>query len=168
PISSPVFSHTARAAASPATRPGARPNASTVAPHSNMQIRLTGAARPRNTRSVSQPVASIPASPATSNAATIQPALDSSIPLASFKIVGPQSSTAYGIVYTKKFAADTIQMYLSENTCRHRSAPYFAGASATCVPSTSGSPTDSGVSRSRANSSPAITSAIAAATQKQS
>ena len=96
-----------------------------------------------------QPPHSMPNRPATSNAATIHVAFDSSMPRACFKNVGPQSRMPYRTMYTKKLANDSSQIYGLQNTSRR--SELVSGSISCCmsaVPSTGGKPSDSGVSRS--------------------
>src|SRR5271170_1880792 len=72
------------------------------------------------------------------------------------------------MVYTKKFAADNIQMYLFRNTRDARNSLCSAPprASASSVPATSGNPTDGGVSGRNNHRQTAAASAMAAGTKK--
>src|SRR5690606_36189361 len=78
----------------------------------NIQYKEVRWAFPARYLSVTQPAANIPTIPKISNTATVHPALVNVMPCASFKNVGPQSSTAKRTTYTKKLAAPSIQIHL--------------------------------------------------------
>jgi len=75
-------------------RLGSFQNSSTDNAVSSIEKTHNRAPRPPKSRSVSQPLTSIPATPDTSKAATIQPACFNSMCFISVRKVGPQSSTA--------------------------------------------------------------------------
>ena len=128
-------------------------------------------ARPPKYLSVAQPATSMPMMPNISNTATVQPALASDRPRASFRNVGPQSRTENRTIYTKKLATPSIHISGLQNTLRRSSCLYSSALPSlasveTSVPGNSDKPTDFGVSRSVINNPTAPANAIIAGIQK--
>ena len=134
----------------------------------NTQVRC---ARPLSHLSVAQPANNMPTIPAISNIATSHPACDMLTPFDWLSSEGPQSSTEKRTIYTKKLAKPRIQISGFLNTCFIRNARCSAlfvsfFTSFTSVPSSSGSPTEEGVSRRKATNPIAPANAMAEGTQK--
>src|SRR6476620_10356661 len=89
---------------------GSNQNKRSVNVHKIMYTRLTLAARPEKYLSVTQPPKTIPSSPNSSYPATNQEALLRSMPRASLRNVGPQSSMPYRTEYTKKLEIESSQI----------------------------------------------------------